>query len=104
MEPKSEDLWNGRSSSSREDLETGSGPESASASGPATRDEPVDEVKPTSTPPDGGWQAWMAGRQIAHDGILSVLTAWLLAVLSCFLTIMNTWFVVLNHIDLFALS
>ncbi|KAH7174861.1 major facilitator superfamily domain-containing protein [Fusarium flagelliforme] len=60
MESKSDDLENGLSSSSRGNLETGGNRESAIASSSATRDEPVDAVKPASTPPDGGWQAWMA--------------------------------------------
>ena len=104
MESKSDDLENGLSSSSRDNLETGGNRESAITSSPATRDEPVDAVKPASTPPDGGWQAWMAGRQTAHKNVLSRLTFELLTVLSCFLTIMNTWFVVPNYTDMSTLS
>lgn len=70
MESKSDDLENGRSASSRGSLETGGNRESAIASSPATRDEPVDAVNPASTPPDAGWQAWMAGRQTVHESIL----------------------------------
>ena len=67
MEPKLDDLENGRSMNSTQHHETDRNGNSAIASSPTPRDEAAHAVEPPSTPPDGGWQAWMAGRKIIHE-------------------------------------
>lgn len=62
MELRLDDLENGRSMNSTQNRETHGNSNTTIASSPTPRNEPVDAVKPTSKPPDGGRQAWMAGR------------------------------------------
>ena len=66
MEPKLDDLENGRSMNSTQNQYTDRNGDATTASSPTPRDEGGHTVEPASTPPDGGRQAWMAGRQITH--------------------------------------
>ena len=66
MEPKLDDLENGRFMNSTQKREIDRNGDATTASSPTPRDEGSHAVEPASTPPDGGRQAWMAGRQIKH--------------------------------------